>query len=78
MGAYRSRITAGHLWCVVGAVVVACEAVAPPGQLLSHGVDRGLERAPWLVRAGVILIAAHLLNVLPEKVDPLAYIGNLR
>ncbi len=68
----RSKIRAGHLWLVLAGVVTALEVVAPEGELLSEGVDRGLQRHPLLVRAAIIVTAAHLMNLLPEKVDPFA------
>ncbi len=68
----RSAIRAGHLWLALAGVVTALEIVAPEGELLSEGVDRGLERHPLLVRAAIIVTAAHLLNLLPERFDPYA------
>ncbi|BAD58785.1 DUF7427 family protein [Nocardia farcinica] len=69
---YRSRIRSWHLWLVVGVVVVACEAIAPPGELLSEGVDRALEKHPLLTRAAIGVTARHLTNDLPAAVDPFA------
>lgn len=74
MRTYRSRIKAWHLWCVVGVVVVVAEAIAPPGELLSEGVDRALEKHPLLTRAAIEITARHLTNDLPPAVDPFAYI----
>ncbi|WP_218001213.1 DUF7427 family protein [Nocardia thailandica] len=68
----RSQIRAGHLWLTLAGVVTALEIIAPEGELLSEGVDRGLERHPLLVRAAILITAAHLLNLLPERVDPYA------
>lgn len=72
MLAWRSRITAGHLWLTLAGTVTLLEVIAPDGQLLSEGVDRGLERHPVLVRAAILITAAHLLNWLPERLDPFA------
>ncbi|WP_280465855.1 DUF7427 family protein [Nocardia brasiliensis] len=74
----RSKIQAWHLWAVVGAVVVAAELLAPPGQLLSEGVDRALERRPLLVRIAIELVARHLLNDIPPSIDPFSYLPRLR
>lgn len=68
----RTRIRSWHLWTALAGVVTALEIVAPEGELLSEGVDRGLERHPLLVRAAIVITAAHLLNLLPERVDPYA------
>lgn len=69
---WRTRIRAGHLWIALASFITALEVIAPDGELLSEGVDRGLEQHPLLVRAAIIVTAAHLLNLLPEKVDPFA------
>lgn len=66
----RHEITAGRAWAGIGAAVLAYELLAPEGQLLSEGVDRALERHPILVRAAIGATALHLLNLLPEKIDP--------
>ncbi|AQT78337.1 hypothetical protein B1R94_02435 [Mycolicibacterium litorale] len=61
---------ADYGWLTVAAVVLVVEATAEPGELLSEGVDRYLARRPWLTRTAVVLTAAHLLNLLPARVDP--------
>lgn len=74
---HRSKVKAWHLWLIVGAVVVAAELVAPEGELLSEGVDRALERHPWLVRLAIEVTARHLLNELPPHLDPFTHIPRL-
>ncbi|MFC4373359.1 hypothetical protein ACFO5K_04540 [Nocardia halotolerans] len=69
---WRSRIRAGHLWLVLVGVVTVLEVIAPEGELLSEGVDRGLEEHPLLVRAAIIITALHLINGLPQQLDPFA------
>lgn len=73
----RSNIKAWHLWSVIGVVVIVAELIAPPDQLLSEGVDRGLERHPVLVHAAILITAGHLLNMLPTQLDPYAYLPGL-
>ncbi|AFN37731.1 hypothetical protein FGG44_gp37 [Mycobacterium phage MacnCheese] len=58
-------------WLALGAGVVAYEIAAPRGELLSEGVDRYLSRRPWTTHAVVVGLALHLLNLLPERLDPL-------
>lgn len=65
-----SRHTADTAWIVLAAGVVAYELGAPRGELMSEGVDRYLERRPWVTRAAVGITAAHLLNLIPTRVDP--------
>lgn len=65
-------------WAWIGLVsgVAVYEAFAPRGELLSEGMDRYLSgRWRWPVRVGVVLVAAHLLNVLPERADPLSWLA---
>ena len=69
---------AGQAWVVVAAVVIVHEISAPAGHLLSEGVDRALERRPWLTRAAVVYLAAHLLNLVPPRIDPLHRLATLR
>lgn len=38
--------------------------------MLSEGVDRGLESHRWATAAAIGVTAMHLLNVLPQNVDP--------
>ena len=40
-------------------------------ELLSEAVDRYLDRRPWVTRLVVIYLAAHLLNLVPARIDPL-------
>uniref|UniRef100_A0AAU8GNV2 Uncharacterized protein n=1 Tax=Mycobacterium phage Pharb TaxID=3136626 RepID=A0AAU8GNV2_9VIRU len=57
-------------WLALGAGVIAYEVKAPRGELLSEGVDRYLSRRPWTTRVVVAGLALHLLNLLPEGLDP--------
>lgn len=69
---------ADRAWLALAAGIVAYEVAAPRGELLSEGVDRYLARKPWLTRLVVVGIAAHLLNLIPAKVDPLHQLSRLR
>lgn len=71
------RISGTHGWIALGAGIVAWEALAP--ELLSEAVDRALlhPRHKWWVRAGIILTAAHLLNILPSWIDPWHGMGKI-
>ncbi|AXQ63211.1 hypothetical protein I5G72_gp64 [Mycobacterium phage Collard] len=68
---------ADRAWVGLAAAVVAYEVGAPRGELLSQGVDRYLTRRPWLTRGVVCYLAAHLLNVIPDRVDPLARLADV-
>jgi hypothetical protein len=69
----RPEITAPRAWAVMAAGIVAYELAAPPGELLSEGVDRALEKSPLAKAATLVLIGAtalHLANALPDAIDP--------
>jgi len=65
----RSRLTARNGWLAVGTLVTAYELACPNGELLSEGVDRALEKHPFLVTTAIGYTALHLLNMLPEQFD---------
>lgn len=67
----RPELTAGRAWAALGAAVLAYELAAPEGQLMSEGVDRALEKHKALTTAAVGAVSLHLLNVLPQRIDPL-------
>lgn len=74
-GAYRyylrPELTAKRMWGAIGASVLAYELACPENELLSEGVDRALDsRYSTVVRVGVAVTALHLVNLLPERIDP--------
>lgn len=69
-----NRYTAENAWAVLLTAVIAWEVLAPPGQLLSEGVDRALQRQPVLTRAAIAVTALHLANLLPRAGDPFTYL----
>jgi hypothetical protein len=64
------KITAGKAWAGLAAGVVAYDLLCPDGQMLSEGVDRGLEQHRLATGIAIGVTALHLLNILPESVDP--------
>lgn len=66
----RPELTAKRAWAIIGLGVLAYEMAAPPGELLSEGVDTKLSQHPILTRAAIGVTALHLMNLLPEKIDP--------
>lgn len=65
-------------WIILGVGVVAYEASAADGELMSEAADRWLEHHPWLVRAAVFLLAAHVANALDPRVDVVHHLHRLR
>lgn len=68
---WRSGREAMLGWAVLTVGVLVYEYHAPPGQLLSEGIDRALIRYPNLTRFVVTIVALHLLNLIPQQIDPL-------
>lgn len=66
----RPELTAKRGWLAIGLGVLAYELACPKGELLSEGVDRALEKQKLLTIGAVAITSAHLLNLLPEQVDP--------
>lgn len=67
-------LSARYGWAAIIAFVFYHDFCCAEGELLSQGVDRGLEKHPILVTAAVGVTAAHLLNRLPNKLDPLWWV----
>ena len=65
-----SELTAGKAWAGLAVGVLAYEVLAPDGELMSEGVDRALERHPLITTLAIGATALHLLNILPERIDP--------
>jgi hypothetical protein len=62
---------ADRAWIALAVAVIAYEAAAPRGELLSEGVARWRARRPAVTHAGIAYIAAHLAGIVPNRVDPL-------
>lgn len=57
-------------WAILAGFVIAWDVLAP--ETLSGAVDRALEHpvGKYAAIGGVAVTGAHLLNVLPERIDP--------
>lgn len=62
-------------WIGLAAGVAAFDYLSP--ETLSHAVDRALERpvGKYLAIGSMAIVGAHLLNLLPEKIDPFVGFG---
>lgn len=67
----RPELTAKRGWALIAATVIAHEIFCPPGELLSEGADRLVDRHPLLTRAAGLMVASHVLNLVNEKADPI-------
>ena len=61
-------------WIGLGAYLVAAEAFAPKGEMLSERVDDWLMHHPakCVVYGAVTVTALHLLNILHPRLDPIS------
>lgn len=74
----KEELTAKRAWAGIGALVLGYEMIAPPGELLSEGVDAALSLHPNLTRLAIGVTALHLMNALPERIDPYRIINLTR
>lgn len=74
-GGEKRMITGERAWALLAVAVIAYEIAAPKDQLLSEAVDRWLVKYPWPTRVAVVLTAAHLLNLIPNRFDPFYHVA---
>lgn len=57
-------------WAALALGVLVFDRYAP--ETLSHAVDRALERphGRYAAIGGIVITAAHLLNIIPDQYDP--------
>jgi hypothetical protein len=67
--------TSDRAWVVLAAGIVTYEVAAKPEELMSQAVDRYLESRPWITRMAVAIVSAHLLNLIPSRLDPLHHLA---
>lgn len=72
------NIKASHGWAALITAVMVYELVCAEGEMLSHGFDRLLEQHPVWPRVLTVVVAAHLINALPARVDPLSVLFHIR
>lgn len=68
---------AERAWVALAVGVAAYEVMASDGELLSHAFDRWLDAHPVLTFTAVGVIAAHLLNLLPDRADPFVWMSHV-
>lgn len=60
---------ADRAWLTLATGVVAYNLAADDGELMSEGVDRYMLRHPWTTRLVAALVAAHVCNAMPARLD---------
>lgn len=64
-------------WTSIGVGVVAYDLLCPQGEQLSQRMDEWLEKHPTrsLALGITAMTAMHLLNMLPERIDPIHHLA---
>ncbi|AXH67902.1 hypothetical protein SEA_CHASER_96 [Mycobacterium phage Chaser] len=57
-------------WLALAIGIISYEVAAPPGELMSEGWDRYLQRFPVTARVFPLLLTLHVINALPDRYDP--------
>lgn len=57
-------------WLALAIGIIGYEVAAPPGELLSEGWDRYLQRFPVSARVLPLVLTLHVINALPDQCDP--------
>ncbi|MEV0759570.1 hypothetical protein [Nocardia sp. NPDC050435] len=72
----RAQLTGERAIVGLAVAVLVYEIAAPEGQLISHAVDRLLETHRLATIFAITYTAAHLLNVLPPRLDLYHQLGS--
>lgn len=67
---------ADRAWLTLAGGILAWDALGP--ETLSAACDRYHRARPWTTRLIVAVVALHLLDWLPRRIDPLGLIGAAR
>lgn len=62
------------MWVAIGLAVLYHEFSCADGELLSEEVDRQLVKRPLIVYGLIAVTVAHLLNRLPQQLDPFHWV----
>lgn len=65
-------------WIGLAVGVGVYDMASPPGHTLSEGMTRYHRTRPWLTRAIIAYLVAHLLDWLPDRLDPLTQATRIR
>jgi len=70
---YERIRPADRAWAALVFGVLAYEVMAKDGEMMSHSYDRWLQRRPVITWGATLLTVSHLLNLLPERLDPFTW-----
>lgn len=72
------RLTPTIAWGLIGMFALLYNLTSPPGGTLSEQADKWILKHPVLVRAAIVILAAHIGNLVPARYDPIHRAFNLR
>lgn len=73
----RQHLTARNGWWTTGILIALFEWNCLPGETLSEGADKWIEKHPYRTRILILLLAAHVSNMIPNRLDPVHQIALL-
>jgi len=73
---WRLHLTGERAIVALVLAIAAYEIAAPEGELISHAVDRLLEKHRVATTFAVCYTAAHLINALPPRLDLYHWLGS--
>ena len=71
-GSGMAYLTASNGWKALMAAIAVYEVACAEEELLSRGFDRLMVRHPVWPRVVVLAFALHLINWIPQRVDPVS------
>ncbi|MBF6085166.1 hypothetical protein IU485_27720 [Nocardia cyriacigeorgica] len=72
---WQRHLTGERAIATLIVLTAAYEYAAPENQLISHAVDRYLETHRWATVFAIAYTAAHLLNLIPPRLDLYHLVG---
>lgn len=72
---WQRHLTGERAIATLITLAAAYEYAAPDNQLISHAVDRALEKHRWTTVFAITYTTAHLLNLIPPRLDLYHLVG---
>lgn len=70
-------MTPARGWVLIALFVITFNTLTRKGQTLSEQMDVWILKHPVLVRAGIAVVALHVANGIPARLDPIHRIFTL-
>ncbi|MGW5519122.1 DUF7427 family protein [Nocardia africana] len=73
----RRHLRGSHAWVALAAAITLYEIAAPIDELMTSACHRALAKHPLATRAAILITAAHLLALIPARIDPFTQLANI-